>query len=315
MIEGLPVGKVDHEKTDIFREHAEYSKKFKSRLETARGQGAAAVRAVAADPELNDFAEVETGILVDLFLSYRDVKAHQEMLDLYERMPEPLQRARMVQEQRAFALNRLGRRDEAERALRELIASHGPSSETNGLLGRVCKDRWEDAVTAGERLRAAGELDKAIEAYVTGFEADWRDPYPGINAVTLMELADQSDPRRSEILPVVLYAALRRARSATSDYWDHATLTEAAVLARDAGAAKRAAAAALAKARAGWEVETTARNLRLIKKQRVGKGEDVAWLTDLLSELDAAAGKLTKDEEDRKKAPGKKARAKAAKAR
>jgi len=32
----------------------------------------------------------------------------------------------------------------------------------------------------------------------------------------------------------------------------------------------------------------TARNLRLIKKQRVGKSEDVVLLTDLLSEVASA---------------------------
>ena len=38
-----------------------------------------------------------------------------------------------------------------------------------------------------ERHRAAGALDDAIQEYVVGFEADWRDTYPGINAVTLMD--------------------------------------------------------------------------------------------------------------------------------
>ena len=70
-----------------------------------------------------------------------------------------------------------------------MVEDHGPSSETLGLLGRVYKDRWDDD-REGSPLRAEGHLDNAIDAYRRGFEADWRDAYPGINAVTLMEIRD-----------------------------------------------------------------------------------------------------------------------------
>ena len=60
-------------------------------------------------------------------------------------MPPPLQRAKMMREQLGFALNREGRFAEAEEVLKEVIAEFGPSSETNGLLGRIYKDRWEIA--------------------------------------------------------------------------------------------------------------------------------------------------------------------------
>ena len=66
-----------------------------------------------------------------------------------------------------------------------------------------------------------------------GFEADWRDAYPGINAVTLMELCDPPDPRQQQLLPVVAYAVERRIAAGKPDYWDHATRLELAVLARD----------------------------------------------------------------------------------
>ena len=61
------------------------------------------------------------------------------------------------------------------------------------------------ASKAGEELLAQGCLDKAIDAYLHGFEADWRDAYPGVNAVTLMELKEPPDPRRARLLPVVKY--------------------------------------------------------------------------------------------------------------
>ena len=50
--------------------------------------------------------------------------------------------------------------------------------------------------------------------------------------MTLMEMMPKPDPRQAEILPVVRYAASRKAAK-NADYWDHATLLELAVLARD----------------------------------------------------------------------------------
>jgi hypothetical protein len=74
---------------------------------------------------------------------------------------------------------------------------------------------------------------KAINAYVNGFESDWRDAYPGINAVQLMELREPPDPRRTELLPVVTYSVKRRIESKQPDYWDYATLLELAMLDSD----------------------------------------------------------------------------------
>ena len=122
--------------------------------------------------------------MVDLFLSLRDVKAHAAMIDLYHRMPLPLQRAKMMREQLGFALNREGRFEDAEKVLNEVIAEFGPSSETNALLGRIYKDRWDVAKKQG-LPEARALLKNAIDTYLAGFEADWRDAYPGINAVTL----------------------------------------------------------------------------------------------------------------------------------
>jgi hypothetical protein len=159
--------------------------------------------------------------------------------------------------------------------LETLIEERGPSSETYGILGRVYKDRWEAAAKSGHSLRARGLLDKAIGAYLEGFETDWRDAYPGINAVTLMELRDPPDPRREALVPVVRYAVGRRLATGKPDYWDHATRLELAVLARDEADATTALADALASVREPWEPETTARNLRLIREARERRGESV----------------------------------------
>jgi hypothetical protein len=271
LVEGFP--DLQRLKTDVFRERVQYSQRRKEQLAVARGQGLEAVRAVESG--LGDIADIESGVVIDLFLSYRAVKGWAEMVALVGRMSPPLAATVLVREQLALALNRAGRGEEAERVLEALIQERGPSSETCGILGRVYKDRWEAAAQGGRSLLARGLLDKAIGAYLEGFETDWRDAYPGINAVTLMELRDPPDPRREALVPVVRYAVERRLATGKPDYWDHATRLELAVLARDEADATTSLADALASVREPWESETTARNLRLIREARERRGEPV----------------------------------------
>ena len=270
LVDALQPPPIDRERTDVFRERAAYSAETKTRLANARAAGK--IDAIeAAEESLGDASGLEAGVAIDLLLSYRAVGGYQKMLDLVARMDQTLARTILVREQLAFAQNRLGQSREAEETLKQIIAARGPSSETNGLLGRVYKDRWEKAAKAGDVFTARSLLKQAIETYLEGFEADWRDAYPGINAVTLMEIAD--DPRRHALIPVVRYAAERRlARKGQADYWDYATRLELAILANDDNGAADALGDALAKAREKWELETTARNLRLIAEARAARG-------------------------------------------
>lgn len=281
LVEGFP--DIQRLKTDVFRDRVRYSEEMKKRLANARKHGVDAVRAV--ERELGNLADAEAAIVIDLFLSYRAVKAWENMIALVPKMSPPLAATVMVQEQLGLALNRAERGDEAEQVLTDLIARRGPSSETYGILGRVYKDRWEAAAKAGDAFRARGSLDKAIDAYLKGFEADWRDAYPGINAVTLMELKEPPDARREQLIPVVTYAVARRIAGGKPDYWDHATRLELAVLANDEAEAVAALADALANVREAFEPETTARNLGLIRVARAKRGEKVSWVEKIEKEL------------------------------
>ncbi len=277
LVEAFP--DIQRLKTDVFRDWVYYSGEIKQQLATARQQGVAAVRTV--ERQLGNIAAAEAGVVIDLLLSYRAVQAWQDMIDLVPKMSLPLAQSMLVQEQLGLALNRAGKGEEAERLLIDLIARRGLNSETCSILGRVYKDRWEKAHKAGDKPLARELLDKAINAYLKGFEADWRDAYPGINAVTLMELRDSPDPRREKLLPVVAYAIERRIAAGQPDYWDYATRLELAVLARDEQTALNALANALAAVRERWEPETTAHNLRLIREARERRGETVAWAKDI----------------------------------
>jgi tetratricopeptide (TPR) repeat protein len=290
LVDDLPRWEIDHTKTDVFRQSVDYSKRYKDRLATAVREGAAAVETIANEPALSNLLEVETGVVVDLFLSMRDVKAYDGMIALYDRMPPPLQRAKMMREQFGFALNRQGRFEEAEKVLKAVIDEFGPSSETNGLLGRMYKDRWTIARDE-KRPEARSLLRRAIDTYAEGFQADWRDAYPGVNAVSLMEMQEKPDPRQQQMLPVVRYSATRKAEKA-ADYWDYATLMELAVLAKDPDDADEQLSEALGLARAGWELESTARQLGLIRSVRETRGEDASWIKGLEDQLLEGAARI-----------------------
>jgi hypothetical protein len=275
--------------TDLFRERARYSAEVKRGLRSAReDEDPEALGRVEAGMGSLDGAEA--GVLIDLFLSWRAIEAWDRMISLYERLPAALRRTTMVRQQYALALNRDGDRSRAAEVLEDLIDERGASSESYGILGRVYKDLWRDARAAGQDARAEGCLTRAIDAYVRGFEADWRDAYPGINALTLLEVRgdEAALARKAELQPVVRYAVRRRIASARPDYWDRATLLELAVLEADEPESRARLSDALAAVRERWEPATTAGNLTLIRDARRARGHDVAWLDAVIDALGSA---------------------------
>jgi hypothetical protein len=282
LVEGYP-SEIERAKTDVFREQVRYSVQRKTELASARKLGVQALRTLEQD--FGPIADLEAGVVIDLLLSYRAVEAWDDMIALVDRMPRPLAATTMVHEQLALALNRANRGEEAERILLDLLERRGPSGETLGILGRVYKDRWEAARENGETILAAALLDKAIDAYQRGFEADWRDAYPGVNAVTLMEIKEPPDAAREKLLPVVAYAIERRIASGRPDYWDYASRLEVAVLAQDQSLAISALGQALASVREVWEPESTAHNLSLIREAREARHQPLAWAAEIEAQL------------------------------
>jgi tetratricopeptide (TPR) repeat protein len=279
-------------KTDVFRDRALYSNQRKSALAQARQKGDLA-GLTAIENDLGDLDSCEAGVLVDLFLSYRALKAWDNMIALYSRLPPTLERSTMMREQFALALNRAKRPQEAIAVLDGLIKEKGPSSETLGILGRVYKDLWAGAVGSGKGVLARGYLKQAIEAYKRGFEADWRDAFPGINAVTLLDIegSAESQAQKQELLPIVRFAVQQRLKGGNPDYWDYATLLEVAVLASDEQEAGERLSDALAHVREPkWEPESTANNLELIRAAREKRGTVQPWLADVIGALKSAAG-------------------------
>jgi hypothetical protein len=98
---------------------------YKTRLAEARERGAEAIRAV--ESQLGPIENQESAIVVDLFLSYRAAKDFEGMVALFEKLPPPLAGTVMVQEPFAFALNREGQRERAERVLLISWTNEGPA--------------------------------------------------------------------------------------------------------------------------------------------------------------------------------------------
>ena len=290
LLTDYPVPDLAHMKTDAFRDRQRYSSAIKQQLAEAR-RTKSADQVALVESQLPALDVVETGVIVDLFVSYRAVLAYDKMLALYTRMPVPLQRTVLVREQLAFAMNRLKQREEAVAVLQQVIDEGAGTSETFGLLGRVYKDRWSEAKDDASTTRQArSHLDKAIAAYTRGFESDWRDAYPGINAVTLLDIKGDAPSlaRKDELLPVVRFAVTQRLKSAKPDYWDYATLVELAVLASDDGAVEQVLGDALTAVREPWEPMMTANNLKLIRDARAARGAAAKWLDEVIAALESA---------------------------
>jgi tetratricopeptide (TPR) repeat protein len=273
-------------KTDVFREREDQSAKIKARLARARELGDAdSVERI--ESSLGEFDAVELGVLVDLFSTWRALSEWDRMILVYEKLPQPLKRSVMMREQYGFALNRANRRNEALKVLEAVVQEQGPSSETLGLIGRIYKDQWIQARSQTQLRMALGYLDKAISAYIAGFEADSRDAYPGVNAVTLLDIKgdEESLRQKDELLPVVKFAVERRLKNARLIYWDYATLLELAVLKNNEAEAFQHLSDALASVREPWEAATTANNLRLILESRKERDAMQPWLVEITDEL------------------------------
>ncbi|NQY54761.1 MAG: DUF4071 domain-containing protein [Campylobacteraceae bacterium] len=280
LVDGIKPSNIEHIKTDVFRNQVEYNQKIKERLLLAR-KHKDIQSLIDIENEIN-FDSVEIGVLVDLFLSYRGIESFSNMISLVNKMPEVLSRTTMIQEQYGFALNRENQKEDAIDVLEAVILKNGNNSETCGILARVYKDKWNEALAKGDTFNAKGYLTKAIKTYVNGFESDFRDAYPGVNAVTLMDIAN--DPRKDELIPIVKYAVKQKMKN-SSDYWDYATLLELHILDNNEEAANGILFEVIENIREPFEPKTTANNIKMIRMNKESKELNCDWIKGIEEKL------------------------------
>ena len=291
LFDHFPGIEMSHEVTDVFRRRVNYSQQFKDRLEDARDQEsteAALSEIKLIERELGDLSTVERGVLVDLFLSYRDVEAWGEMISLYDKLPADLSESLIVRQQWALAVNRRGQPGDSRKAIRELerlLDNYGESAETYGLLGRIYKDLY-NATKAKEETKSLGYLDRAIEIYTRGFECEPMDFYPGVNAINLLVQKGTQEAREevNRLAPLVTFAAVRQGGAESNNYWTLATILELALIGRDENLALKVLPRMLAVEAEPWMLKTTVNNLEMLLNLRKGK-EETKILADAISRL------------------------------
>ncbi|HRP31614.1 MAG TPA: TRAFs-binding domain-containing protein [Agriterribacter sp.] len=190
-----------------------------------------------------------------------------------------------LHQQLALALNKTKERNEAEKVLTNIIQQYGADPETNGLLGSVYKGLMDDNVN--DELLAPAYRHKSVEAYLSGFDADPRDYYPGVNALSLLYFDNPGDERFKKYFPLVYYSVQRQLEVNKNNYWVQATALELSALELNETNAINYLAAALTCNPAQWEKTTTADNLKKIYSRALllKDKEQLKWLNTCIAKL------------------------------
>lgn len=281
LVSGLPLPEVDHRRVDAMLESVDQECEANRIIANAKRTGVAALRQARAT--LGDLIKDDPEVAVDLLLAFRAQESWSDMIDLVVGMTPLLAETLLVREQYALALSRSGAWGEAEEILTEIIQRR-PSSETYGLLGGLYKRQWMEAVEAGRQLKVDALLESAEREYLKGFEADWRDPYPGVNAVTLRAVRGELDDDFKELLPVVRYSVRRRLTAAQPEYWDYASSLQLAVIEGDRKRASAALRGVITTVRESFEANTTAEGLESLTQLCRDRGDD-RWLDEIVRKV------------------------------
>ncbi len=301
----LPKLELSHEITDLFQKQVQVSEEFQDKLDLAlaeptkqaRVKKVRSIHGALADSD-GTLHAIHGDILLLLLLTYRDLSEWLAIIELYDQMPAAVAESVVIRQQLALALNRQAEgtrnlrdaaalRKRAIRVLQKILKERGASAETYGILGRIHKSQYLEALKA-KKAEAKAHLDEAIDAYTEGFECEPVDFYPGVNAVSLLAQRGTAaaEQELARLMPLVTFAVARRGGANSADYWDRATVLELAVIGRDDSATKATLPGVLAAASAGWMAGTTADNLDMILSVRKRKkGEKTATLRDCVKAL------------------------------
>ena len=215
--------------------------------------------------------EADPTAFMDLLKRYRDLSEWDRVVGLADDAPPEIRQSPEVRNMLVLALNRRNGPGDQERAIslmEQQIAETGGDSESFGILGRIYKDRYDQAKERDDSEEATRNLDKAIETYRNGFDKNPRDYYPGINVVNLL-LQRGDDASRKELehlVPRVRTAVQAKLEGDRVNFWDLATDLQLAAVARDWPRAEQRASAMMAQSPAEWMLETTLRDIRAMGK-------------------------------------------------
>lgn len=170
---------------------------------------------------------------------------------------------------KAIILGRLGRMEEAEEWLGNLLEDHPEDAETWALYGRLEKERWvsswKDDSHSPDQMKQiaideAAQLSAAVNAYRQGFLVQPDHTYSGINALALSMLKaylleageDEEWVAMEGALRWSLNSELAKEKPDNKNFWARITLADLNGLTRDEETVKRAYKHAVIAARDDW---------------------------------------------------------------
>jgi len=161
----------------------------------------------------------------------------------------------------ALAAARIGALRQAQTLVDGLLGDAGARAfhaDAMALAGRIAKERWA-RLPVGPACEAAGR--HAVNCYARAW-GDAQDPFPGINAATMLRLTGDADASRAFARAV--RAAVERSNSIAA-HWREATLGEAALLlGEDEAAAAHYRAAVSAASQQFGDIASMRRQVRLL---------------------------------------------------
>lgn len=183
---------------------------------------------------------VAIGLLRLLVSTIDDTNDWQGLLSYIEGMNPEFAKDPYVREQRALALGKLNRPDDAITELNLLIEGAGATSEREGLLGGRYKELMRAALKAGRAAEARYFRNQAIDHYERGMTLDLNDYYPSSNLPRLYRARnDKGDEARAQTALHVTIAACERAlKRGAPDEWARPTLLGSAFDLADADQAE-----------------------------------------------------------------------------
>lgn len=284
LVAGLPTPEIDHRRADVLVESALRDDKVAQRVVDAEHDGPEALTALRA--EIGDLGHVSPEVVSALVMSFRAQERWSDMIDTITSADPDFATVWVIQEQHALALGRVGEFRRATQILERLIAQR-PNSETYGLLGGVYRRQHRKEASEGRTGRyLQGLYDKAQDAYRRGFECDWRDPYPGVNAVVLAALINLNQTLSEPLFGAVRYAVERRLTGVNPEYWDYACGLQLAVVAGDTERADGHLAKLLVRMDQDFEKTSTLetlRELRVVSEEHGNQG----WHDELVAEVES----------------------------
>ena len=282
---GFPTA-VDPQRATVMRQQFEALTAFQARVSAVRAAPSDQRQALATQL-MNECAGGPLPPLAahSLLKLFEHLGAWQQIVDLIPRLPADVAKQASVTELMSLAHSKSGNHLEAIAALQTLIATLGPTSEREGLLGGRYKTLYAQASDADKRRY----LNEAIKHYERGMMLDLNDYYPSSNLPRLYRArgAKGDAEKAIGVAQVVYHACLRaRQRNATDEFL-LPTLLGSAFDACDVDAARTLFDEIVATDTSKWKLDTTLPDLELSLRYVTGADGQAALraIADQLKQL------------------------------